>query len=169
MEPTANISHAIIEALYAQALVLADEVRAAFALRPADEDREALEAGDSHNPLRTALSEEGLRTTTRMMHVLAWLLNQRAYLAGDMTEFQLRRHGALPEDRPSDPDALMLLELGTQELIEETEAIHSRVARLDRAWRERFEMKPAAILRLRERLGFAVIAERRRHEREALR
>ncbi|MEP2234122.1 MAG: DUF1465 family protein [Alteripontixanthobacter sp.] len=162
MKPTANISHAIIEALYEQALILADEVRAAFALQPPSE-REQVSQDD---PLRLARSEEGLRTTTRMMHVLAWLLNQRAYLAGDMTEFQLRRHGALPEDRPSDPDMVMLLDITAQELVEETEAMHSRIHRLDRAWRERFEMQPPAIMRLRERLGFAMIAERRRHERE---
>jgi regulator of CtrA degradation len=34
-----------------------------------------------------------------------------------------------------------------------TERFHARVARLDKAWRERFEMHPSAIHRLRDRLG----------------
>ena len=52
MKPTANISHAIIEALYEQALILADEVRAAFALQPPSE-REQVPQDD---PLRLARS-----------------------------------------------------------------------------------------------------------------
>ena len=151
MGQASNISGSIIESLYSHALVLSDEVRATFSLQPMNGEG-ALQDG-TEDPLRIALSTEGLRTTTRMMHVLAWLLNQRAFCSGEMTEFQLRRHGCLPDDRTSDPELVHLLELPTQELIEETEAFHSRIARLDRAWRERFEMQPTAVMRLRERLG----------------
>ena len=147
MGKPSDISEPIIESLYSEALVLADEVRAVFDLRPVsgpdyDGDR-----------LRLAMSIEGLRTTTRIMHVLAWLLNQRAYLSGDMTEFQLRRHGVLPADRASDPDNLAALETATCELIAATEALHRRVSRLDAAWREGFSAHPSAVLQLRERLG----------------
>jgi regulator of CtrA degradation len=149
MSSPTDLSEPIIETLYCEALVLADEVRAAFDLIPrpfsADDDL-----------VRIALSIEGLRTTTRMMHVLAWLLNHRAYFAGDLSEFQLRRHGTLPPDRPSDPEQLELLEPATRDLIAETAAFHERIARLDGAWRDRFEMRPAAILRMRERLGRAM-------------
>ena len=105
--------------------------------------------------VRIALSVEGLRTTTRMMHVLAWLLNHRAYFAGELSEFQLRRHGVLPPDRPSDPDEMAMLEPTTRALIGETEALHRRIARLDAAWRERFVVTPA-VLGQRERLGRAL-------------
>lgn len=147
MNPPTDLSKPIIEALYCEALVLADEVRAAFDLAPprcADEDM-----------VRIALSCEGLRTTTRMMHVLAWLLNHRAYFAGELSEFQLRRHGVLPPDRPADPDQLAMLEPETCVLIGETEALHGRIARLDAAWRERFVVQPA-VLGQRERLGRAL-------------
>ncbi len=142
-----DISEPIIESLYSEALVLADEVRAVFDLRPVsgpdfDGDR-----------LRLAMSVEGLRTTTRIMHALAWLLNQRAYLNGQMSAFQLQRHGTLPPDRPSEPANLALLEPPTCDLIAATEALHARIARLDRAWREGFAAHPSAVLRLRERLG----------------
>ena len=139
-----DISKPIIEALYCEALVLADEVRAAFDLAPARCEGEDL--------VRIALSVEGLRTTTRMMHVLAWLLNHRAYFAGELSEFQLRRHGVLPPDRAADPEQLAMLEPETRALIAETEAFHGRVARLDAAWRERFVVQPA-VLGMRERLG----------------
>src|SRR5688500_16533694 len=111
MTVPADLSRPIIEALYCEALVLADEVRAAFDLAPRRCEQEDL--------VRIALSCEGLRTTTRMMHVLAWLLNHRAYFAGELSDFQLRRHGVLPPDRPADPDQLALLEPATCALIRE--------------------------------------------------
>jgi len=143
-----NINKPIIEALYCEALVLADEVRAAFDLAPPKCGAEDM--------VRIALSVEGLRTTTRMMHVLAWLLNHRAYFAGELSEFQLKRHGVLPPDRPADPDQLALLEPETCALIAETEALHGRIARLDAAWRDRFAVPSDAVHRLHERIGRAL-------------
>lgn len=145
MAAPTDISQPIIESLYCEALVLADEVRAAFDLSPGRTGAEDI--------VRIALSVEGLRTTTRMMHMLAWLLNHRAYFAGELSEFQLRRHGVLPPDRPADPEQLALLEPETRALIADSEALHGRIARLDKAWRERFAVAPATVLRLRERLG----------------
>jgi regulator of CtrA degradation len=147
MGTPSDISEPIIEALYCEALVLADEARMVFDLRPIEEP----EAGDPFQ--RLALSIEGLRTTTRIMHVLAWLLNQRAYFASEMSEFQLRRYGTLPPDRPTDPANLAYLDQPTQHLIAASEAIHARITRLDRAWREGFRLRPSAVHSLRERLG----------------
>ena len=144
MPTPTDLSKPIIEALYCEALVLADEVRAAFDLSPS--------RGGEEDFVRIALSCEGLRTTTRMMHVLAWLLNHRAYFAGELSEFQLRRHGVLPPDRAADPDQLARLEPETRALIRETETMHARIARLDKAWRERFVVE-LAVLGMRERLG----------------
>lgn len=143
---TNNLSRPIIEALYTEALLLADEVRAVFALGTREP------AGADDTMVRLALSTEGLKTTTRMMHVLAWLLNQRALFAGELNENQMRRHGALPPDRGSDPAHLALLEPETCALIAETEHLHRRIARLDDAWRQRFAMhSPARIFQ--ERIG----------------
>ncbi|MEZ5680410.1 MAG: DUF1465 family protein [Erythrobacter sp.] len=134
-----DISEEIVEDLYAEALVLADDVRAVFDLRLGAENTGA------DDLLRIALSIEGLRTTTRVMHVLAWLLNQRAYFSGELSEGQLRRHGALPDERPSDPDNIAMLEPETRALIRESEELHARVARLDRAWRSRDEDQDAPV------------------------
>lgn len=150
MRRTSNLSRPIIESLYTEALVLADEVRAVFALGMGDLTENA---GDD---MRLALSGEGLKATTRMMHVLAWLLNQRAYFSGDLTENQLRQHSKLPEDREPDPEALIMLEIPTRELIDDTVQLHRRIARLDRAWRDGFEARPG-VRALHERIGRALM------------
>jgi len=150
MTRTTNLSRPIIEALYTEALVLADDVRAVFALGVREP-----EIGEDAT-VRLALSTEGLKTTTRMMQVLAWLLNQRAFFSGELSETQVRRNGTLPSDREADPKALESLEPETCELIAETERLHQRIARLDEAWRSGFEMaSPARAIhsRLERRLS----------------
>ena len=145
-----TINPRIVEGLYCEALVLSDEVRHAFALygrveepgRDAEEDR-----------ARIAVSSEGLRTTTRMMHAVAWLLNHRAYFLGELSEFQLRRHGRLsPDMRRSEPDQFALLSPPVQDLVGATLRFYDRLLRLDRSWRQIGEEAPSAISRLRERL-----------------
>lgn len=146
MVRTTSLSRPIVEALYTEALVLADDVRAVFAAGT----REPLAGEDAF--ARLALSTEGLKTTTRMMHVLAWLLNQRALFQGELSENQVRLHGALPPDRGSDEKQLALLEPETQALIADTEKLHQRIARLDEAWRQHFEMASPARA-FQDRLG----------------
>ncbi|WDA41674.1 DUF1465 family protein [Erythrobacter sp. BLCC-B19] len=146
MARTSNLSRPIIEALYTEALVLADEVRAVFAAGV----REPMVGEDAF--VRLALSTEGLKTTTRMMHVLAWLLNQRALFSGELSENQVRLHGALPPDRASDEAQLALLEPETRELIADTEKLHQRIARLDEAWRAHFDMA-SPVRAFQDRIG----------------
>ena len=144
-----NINHEIIEDLYTEALLLADDARAVFDLKlGADSD-------GAHDNVRIALSIEGLRTTTRVMHVLAWLLNQRAYMSGELSETQLRRHNSLPEERPADPVNLAALEPETRALIRESEDLHARVARLDRDWRARDAASAPPVQALQGRLAEA--------------
>src|SRR3546814_5443090 len=85
-----TINPRILDALYCEALALSDEVRAAFTL-----SGQFKRAAADEDLSRVALSSEGLRTTTRMMHAIAWLLNHRAYFMGEISEFQLRRHSRL--------------------------------------------------------------------------
>jgi regulator of CtrA degradation len=153
MAQTADLSPTIVEALYSEALELADEVRASF-----DLSGRLTAASEDEDLARIALSCEALRTTTRMMHAIAWLLNQRAYLSGELSEFQLRRHGRLPLPKHGDgPEQLDLLGPELSALIERTRRFYARIERLDQAWRTRFEMDPGAIHRLRERLGRSVV------------
>ncbi len=141
-----NIGEPIVEALYAEALVLADEARQVF-------DLTTDTASSVHaDRLRLALSVEGLRTTTRVMHVLAWLLNHRAFFAGELSALQLRRYSQLPADRPSEADNLDLLLAPTVELIMQSERLHARVARLDLAWRDTLTEETPPVRQLHQRL-----------------
>lgn len=153
-----TISPHIIEGLYGEALVLTDEVRAAF-----DPSRRESMAGADEDLARVALSCEALRTTTRMMHALAWLLNHRACFMGELSEFQLRRHCKLAADYPSpDPERMDLLDPEIRTLIGETEHFYARIVRLDRNWRERDPHAPSEVAVLRARLGKAMRANSRR-------
>ncbi|MDY7098351.1 MAG: DUF1465 family protein [Pseudomonadota bacterium] len=151
MNRTNSLSRPIIEALYTEALLLADDVRAVFAQGAIIPDEQAGTTKDAM--IRLALSTEGLKTTTRMMHILAWLLNQRAYFSGELNEKQVRLHGALPVDRSADDEQLQLLEPETRELIAETERLHGRIARLDEAWRQNFAMTSSPVRAFQERIG----------------
>lgn len=144
-----DINPHIVEALYNEALLLADEVRGAFDLSG------RLDAASVDEDLaRIALSCEALRTTTRMMHVIAWLLNQRAFFKGEISQLQLRRHGRLPHrSARSDPSHLSMLDPALRGLIATTERLYARIERLDGAWQDNFRMEPTAIARLRERFG----------------
>ena len=144
-----DINEEIIESLYTEALVLADDARAAFDLRFNNFD------GCAEDLTRVALSIEGLRTTTRVMHILAWLLNQRAFHSGELSHNQILRHGTLPEGRPSDPENLELLEPETRALIIESEELHARVARLARTWEATDESPEPAVMSLQGRIRAA--------------
>ena len=148
-----ELSKPIIEALYEEALVLADEVRSAFYL-PLSGTTTAAD-----DPTRLAMSIEGMRTTTRVMHVLAWLLNQRAYLAGEMTEAQLLRDGVLGIDRPSDPEQNSHLEPETRALIRDTERLYARITRLDDNWRMAALSVPPAVQQMQSQITAAFDAE----------
>lgn len=138
----ADINPRIVDALYCEALVLADELRARFGRGQRSDDDEAG---------RVAMACEGLRATTRTMHCLAWLLNHRAYFGGEISEFQLRRHGRLPAATPS--GELAALPAEAAQLVRLSERLFARVERLERAWRRDDAGHPSAIERLRERIA----------------
>jgi regulator of CtrA degradation len=142
----ADINPRIVDSLYSDALVLADELRTRF-------------GGDfsigEDCAARVALSCEGLRATTRTMHCLAWLLNHRAYFAGEISEFQLRRHGRLPAPAPSGD--LSMVPEDAARLVRMSERLFTRIERLETAWRRgnAGQDGPTAIERLRQRLAGA--------------
>ena len=148
-----TIQEQVVEELYAHALELADEARAVFDLR------DAALLTETSDRWRIAMSIEGLRTTTRVMHVLAWLLNQRAYYAGELSKLQLLRDGALGEDRPSDPHNLALFQSGTQALIRASQYLHARVRRLDDEQRRTAAHNADAVHSMHGRIAKAFGAE----------
>ena len=143
----ASINPHIVESLYGEGLMLSDEVRAAF-------DLSDVPFAGHEDIARVALSCEALRTTTRMMHALAWLLNHRAYFKGEISDFQLRRYGRLQKSAAAaDPARLAMLSPEVNQLIATTERFYARLLRLDAAWRDAEDNLPPAIDRLRARLN----------------
>ena len=147
-----QITRQVVDELYVEALVLSDEAREAFNMRRQEE------FGPLDPATKMALSVEGLRTTTRLMNVLAWLLNQRAFLAGELSENQLRRYGELGEERPSDPVQAARLSPDTRLLVRDSEQLYARIARLDRGWRERVSAVVSPVGLMQGRLATAFSA-----------
>jgi len=115
-----------VDGLYIEAMVLADEARSYFDNQARD-DRLVLAPID-----RVGLSCESLKVTTRLMHVIAWLLTQRAVRAGELS----RGEAGAPERRLGDAAAfdralLPRLPEAAAEIIQASEELYERVRRLD--------------------------------------
>ena len=128
MQEAANIrfSRRMTDSLYVDAMLLADEARSYFDDYGRGE-RDGLSPSD-----RVAFSCESIKVTTRLMHVIAWLLTQRAVEAGELSPVAARdpsrRLGPAPE---SAPEAIATMPLSARALIRASVEIHRRVAALD--------------------------------------
>ena len=85
----ARITSRLIDSLYTEAMLLADEARSYFDDAGRD-DRATLEPF-----ARVGFACESLKVTTRIMHIVAWLLTQRAVESGEIPD----RDGRRPERR----------------------------------------------------------------------
>ncbi len=121
-----RITPRLVEALYTEAMVLADEARAYF-------DDEGREERLTLEPfVRVGFACESLKVTTRIMHIVAWLLTQRAVEAGEITAAD----GGRPERRlgkagDSDPAVVEQLPPSAQRLIGASADLYARIKRLD--------------------------------------
>jgi regulator of CtrA degradation len=91
----------LIDALYTEAMVLADEARSYF------ESGRFGEEADPDNMLAVSFSCESLKVTTRLMHCIAWLLNQKALHSDELTEGEIWNHDRALGCAP-DTDQLMV-------------------------------------------------------------
>jgi regulator of CtrA degradation len=122
-----GLTRKLVDSLYIEAMVLADEARSYFDSTARD-DRLALAAID-----RVAFSCESLKVTTRLMHVIAWLLTQRALSAGELSRAQaVESERRLGPAAASDEHLLPRLPEAAVVLIRASEELYDRVARLDR-------------------------------------
>ena len=125
-EARTRITPKLIDSLYVEAMVLADEARSYFD-RHGREDRIALEP-----LLRVGFSCESLKVTTRLMHVIAWLLTQRAVEAGELSDAQARAPSRRLGDAPeSDEKLLAKLPAAALALIGASRDLYARVRRLE--------------------------------------
>lgn len=165
MNEVLSINSRLVESLYVEALVLSDAARSGFdALRDEVGTRSpgvvAISQSFATDRLRAPdtveVTCEALRTTTRVMHCLAWLLNQRAWFAGQISTAQLRRHGRLISHFPaSDQTVVDRLPDDLAQIVHHSERLYARIERLDLAWRSDRLANPGAIERLRDRLVMA--------------
>lgn len=125
-QATSTIHRRLVDSLYVEAMVLADEARAYFDVVGRAE-RDSLEALS-----RVTFSCESLKVTTRLMHIIAWLLTQRAVAAGELTPGDAlspaRRLGEAPE---TEEGTLASMPLQARTIIATSIELHRRVARLD--------------------------------------
>jgi regulator of CtrA degradation len=125
-QPEARITPRLVDAFYTEAMLLADEARSYF-------DQAGREARSELEPfLRVGFACESLKVTTRVMHIVAWLLTQRAIETGEIPARQGRR----PERRlgnagESDPEVVAQLPPAAQRLINSSADLYARVKRLD--------------------------------------
>lgn len=125
-QDTARLHRKLADGLYTEAMVLADETRAYF-----DDAGQAY--GQVLDPVvRVLLSCESLNVTTRLMHVIAWLLTQRALEEGELSledaQRPSRRLGISPE---TDAETLAKMPPQAAAIITASMDLYRRVARID--------------------------------------
>ncbi len=121
-----RITSRLIDSLYTEAMLLADEARSYFDDAGRDE-RSMLEPF-----ARVGFACESLKVTTRIMHIVAWRLTQRAIDSGEIPQ----RDGRRPERRlgnaqATDPSVVAQLPEGAQRLINASADLYARIKRID--------------------------------------
>ena len=117
-----------VENLYVEAMLLADEAHAAFA---AQRD---LRRADSDAAAQISLACESLKTTTRLMHVIAWLLHRRAMFAGDPGAGPHDSAARIGEPVAADWDICAGFDVSTRRIIAASERLFERIAMLEVGW-----------------------------------
>jgi regulator of CtrA degradation len=124
--PESRITSRLIDSLYTEAMLLADEARSYFDDAGRD-DRIALEPF-----VRVSFACESLKVTTRIMHIVAWLLTQRAVETGEIPD----REGRRPERRlghaaESDAEIVAKMPDEAKRLIATSSDLYARIKRID--------------------------------------
>ena len=144
----------LVDGLYLEAMVMADEARAYFDLRQTSEP-------ELEDPLRrVSFACESLKVTTRLMHIIAWLLSQRAWQRGEIADADLADE-KYRLGRATNTDAAIAetFPFAARALIEASQDLYDRVARLqdrmDRMARPRAQLEAGPVHALMDRLNTA--------------
>lgn len=111
--------------------MLADEAHGCFA-----GSRRLGAVGRSDTRRQVALACESLKTTTRLMHVIAWLLHRRAQLDGEAGAHGDDSATQLGDGIAADWDECCHFDPAIQRLIAASEDLFGRAAALDARMRE---------------------------------
>lgn len=125
----AVLTPVLINPLYTEALALADEARSYFT-RMGQDERLNLEPME-----RVLFSCESLKVTTRLMHVISWLLVGKAVAAGEMTPEEAcvpeRRLGFVENSDETQEPRLTLLPAQALSLIRRSRDLYGRVSHIE--------------------------------------
>ncbi|MPT47247.1 MAG: DUF1465 family protein [Sphingobium sp.] len=115
----------MVDSLYTEAMLLTDEARSYF-------DGYGTEERDRLDTLgRLTFACESLKVTTRLMHVIAWLLAQKAWRRGEISEEALADPGyRLGAAERSNEAALAIMPERARELAHSSVSLYVRVRRL---------------------------------------
>lgn len=122
----------LVDGLYVEAMVMADEARSYF-----DSQGEGLRQ-QMEMMTRLSFTCESLKVTTRLMHVIAWLLTQKAWQRGEIGWAELSDPKYLLGDAAtSDQGVLQTLPQQARLLVTGSEDLYERVRRLQERVRTR--------------------------------
>ncbi len=139
--PQAKITPRLIESLYTEAMLLADEARAYFDEQGRDERSELPPF------VRVGFACESLKVTTRIMHIVAWLLTQRAVESGEIKSAEGRRpERRLGHANDSDPLVVDQLPESARKLVNASTDLYARIKRLDGGQMDEPAVSPARAL-----------------------
>lgn len=125
-QPEVRIAPRLIDGFYTEALLLADEARAYF------DEAGRSERSELDPFARVGFACESLKVTTRVMHIVAWLLTQKAVESGEIPTSDGRRpERRLGNAQDSDPDIVAQLPAAAKRLIAASSDLYARVKRLD--------------------------------------
>jgi regulator of CtrA degradation len=121
-----RITARLIDSLYTEAMLLADEARSYF-------DEAGRNERDMLDPmLRVTFACESLKVTTRIMHIVAWLLTQRAIESGEIPEKDGRRpERRLGHAKESENQTVAAMPAAAQRLIGASSDLYARIKRID--------------------------------------
>lgn len=126
--PARDLTPALVDSLYLEAMLLAEEARDHFG----NGDINAVADAVLSPSRKVELSCESLKVTTRLMHSIAWLLNRKAYFAGELTERQLRQQQRLlGRSSDSDPAVIASLDPQSRYLVHASQELFARLQRLE--------------------------------------
>jgi regulator of CtrA degradation len=134
--PHYELTPKLLSALYTEAMLLADEARAYF-------DRDPT-ANGLPIEVAVAFSCESLKVTTRLMHSIAWLLNQKALRAGELSQDEANSDSRDLGYAPATDDyQLERFPDEARELIAASEDLYFRLSRVSVALRYANDEAPA--------------------------
>ncbi len=125
-QPEVRITSRLIDSLYTEAMLLADEARSYFDDAGRD-DRNLLDPF-----ARVSFACESLKVTTRIMHIVAWLLTQRAVESGEIPGHEGKRpERRLGHAQASNPEVVETLPDAARRLIAASSDLYDRIKRID--------------------------------------